>query len=46
VFIESELLELDAAARTQEIARMLGGEKITDKTLSHAEELLAVAGRA
>jgi len=29
--------------RMQELARMLGGEKITEKTLSHAEELLSNA---
>lgn len=43
VATESGLLELDMAQRTKEIARMLGGEKITKKTLSHAAELLAVA---
>ncbi len=31
---------LDDAARRQEIARMLGGERITDATLEHARELL------
>lgn len=33
---------LNTAERTQELARMLGGEKITEKTLAHAEELLTV----
>jgi DNA repair protein RecN (Recombination protein N) len=38
---ESQLVRLDRPARKDEIARMLGGEKITKKTLSHAEEMLA-----
>lgn len=40
---ESRLIKLDPDARKKEIARMLGGEKITKKTLSHAEEMLAVS---
>jgi DNA repair protein RecN (Recombination protein N) len=32
---------LDAKEKSNEVARMLGGEKITAKTLAHAEELLA-----
>lgn len=39
--VESALIALDAAARVEEIARMLGGEKITKTTISHAEEMLA-----
>jgi DNA repair protein RecN (Recombination protein N) len=31
---------LDAAARVEEIARMLGGTKITERTLEHAREML------
>ncbi|MBW2677401.1 MAG: DNA repair protein RecN [Deltaproteobacteria bacterium] len=31
---------LDAQDRVQEVARMLGGEKITPKTLDHAREML------
>jgi DNA repair protein RecN (Recombination protein N) len=31
---------LNAAERKAEVARMLGGEKITDTTLAHAEEML------
>lgn len=31
---------LSSAEKTQEIARMLGGEKITEKTLEHAQEVL------
>jgi DNA repair protein RecN (Recombination protein N) len=32
---------LDEQNRVQEVARMLGGEKITPKTLAHAREMLA-----
>jgi hypothetical protein len=31
---------LDAAGRIEEIARMLGGTRITDTTRRHAEEML------
>ncbi len=31
---------LDVEERTREIARMMGGEKITEKTLAHAREVL------
>ncbi|MEE4608481.1 MAG: DNA repair protein RecN, partial [Desulfobacteraceae bacterium] len=31
---------LDDHGRLEEMARMLGGEKITDRTLAHARELL------
>ena len=30
-------------ARVEEIARMLGGQTITDSTLQHAEEMLLMA---
>jgi len=30
--------------RVEEVARMLGGVKITDQTLAHAEEMIASAG--
>ena len=36
-----ELLRLTEAQRVEEIARMLGGVKITDTTRSHAQEMLA-----
>lgn len=39
----SRLVPLEAEERTREIARMLGGEKITKLTLEHARELLARA---
>ena len=37
---QSSITALDKKARIAEIARMLGGEKITAKTRSHAEEML------
>ena len=37
---QSRLITLDKKERIEEIARMLGGEKITAKTRSHAEEML------
>jgi len=36
---------LDGAERVEEIARMLGGVKITATTRSHAQEMLSLAGR-
>ena len=39
----SEIQVLDQAGRINEIARMLGGETITETTRSHAAELLALA---
>lgn len=36
----SSVTALDAAARIEEIARMLGGEVITDTTRAHAREML------
>nr|WP_242533177.1 DNA repair protein RecN [Niveibacterium umoris] len=38
----SRVAVLDPAARIEEIARMLGGERITDTTRSHAAEMLGV----
>ena len=35
-----ELIELNQSQRIEEIARMLGGVTITEKTLSHAKEML------
>ena len=37
----SSVARLDAAARVDELARMLGGVQITDTTRAHARELLA-----
>ncbi len=37
---ESRVIELEADARTNEIARMLGGVEITSQSLAHARELL------
>lgn len=39
----TELLQLDSEARTSEIARMLGGVKMTKQTLAHAREMLIQA---
>lgn len=36
----TQLRLLHSEDKTKEIARMLGGEKITDKTLAHAKEML------
>ncbi|HEY5734219.1 MAG TPA: DNA repair protein RecN, partial [Gammaproteobacteria bacterium] len=43
---ESRAIKLDEDARIQEVARMLGGVKITDNSLAHARELLNLAGTA
>ena len=40
---QTDLLELSNEQRTQEIARMLGGLTITEKTLAHAQEMLKQA---
>jgi DNA repair protein RecN (Recombination protein N) len=37
----TQLQKLDRKARVEEIARMLGGNKISDKSRAHAKELLA-----
>jgi len=37
----TSLRDLDEEARITEIARMLGGDKLTDKSIAHARELLA-----
>jgi DNA repair protein RecN (Recombination protein N) len=37
---ESSIAKLDVQARIEEVARMLGGIKITPTTLKHAQELL------
>lgn len=36
----SDVQAIDGAARVQELARMLGGDRLTDTTLAHARELL------
>jgi len=38
--ISSQVNALNADARVNEIARMLGGEKVSDTTLAHAREML------
>lgn len=39
----TQITALDAAARVQELARMLGGMDITEQTRAHASEMLAQA---
>jgi DNA repair protein RecN (Recombination protein N) len=41
--VRSEVRELDRVQRVEEIARMLGGVKITETTRRHAAELLGVS---
>lgn len=43
--VRVEVDRLDAEARIDEIARMLGGIEITDETLAHARDMLARAAR-
>jgi len=38
----SNIIKLDDEMRTTEIARMLGGSEITDRTRAHAQEMLGV----
>jgi DNA repair protein RecN (Recombination protein N) len=40
--IETRMRSLDDEGKVREIARMLGGLKITDQTLAHAREMLAL----
>ncbi len=42
---ESRLAKLAAESRVEEIARMLGGSRITDQTRAHAEEMLELSAR-
>ncbi len=44
--LQSEVHELKAADRVQEIARLISGEKITKTSLAHAEQLLADSANA
>ncbi len=39
--VKTEVIPLDGNLRVEEIARMLGGVKITDQTLAHAEEMIS-----
>ncbi|WP_457674399.1 DNA repair protein RecN [Thiolapillus sp.] len=39
---ETTIEPLDADQRVEEIARMLGGAKITERTLDHAREMIAI----
>ena len=38
--------ELDAAARTQEVGRMLSGQKLTPEALKQAEKLIKLSALA
>jgi len=38
--VQTDLKSLDDSSRVDEIARMLGGVKITKQTLAHAREML------
>jgi DNA repair protein RecN (Recombination protein N) len=40
---KTQVTQLDDDARIEELARMLGGMKITEQTLKHAEEMLSLA---
>jgi DNA repair protein RecN (Recombination protein N) len=42
---ETFIVPLDQPARVQELARMMGGEVITETTRRHAREMLELAGR-
>lgn len=44
--VSSAVTELDSAERVDEIARMLGGARITSTTRQHARELLDMAGES
>lgn len=39
--VQTDVILLDEDQRIQEIARMLGGVKITDQTLAHAQEMIS-----
>jgi DNA repair protein RecN (Recombination protein N) len=39
----AEVEELDKAARTREIGRMLSGQKVTPEALKHAEQLIRMS---
>lgn len=39
--VRTDVVALDGDQRVQEIARMLGGVRITDQTLAHAQEMIA-----
>ena len=42
----TSLQELDVDQRVEEIARMLGGKKITNRTRQHAQEMIGAAADA
>ncbi|WP_251976054.1 DNA repair protein RecN [Salinicola avicenniae] len=42
----TQMAQLDDAGRVRELARMLGGVKLSDRTLAHAREMLAASQSA
>jgi len=42
----SQVIALNADTRVNEIARMLGGEKVSETTLAHAREMLQISAKA
>ena len=44
--VATTLIRLDAAAKVEELARMLGGHEITARTRAHARELLAQSAKS
>ena len=43
---QTQMVLLDSAGRVRELARMLGGVKLSDRTLAHAREMLDASQRA
>lgn len=41
--VRSSITQLDSEGRTKEVARMLGGIKMTEQTLAHAKEMIETA---
>lgn len=41
---DTQIVSLDRARRVEELARMLGGQEITAKTIAYAQELIGAAG--
>jgi len=43
---QTQMVLLDSAGRVRELARMLGGVKLSDRTLAHAREMLDASQQA
>ena len=41
---DTEIVHLDRERRVTELARMLGGQEVTAKTIEYARELISAAG--